>query len=82
MPRTRSRPATTPRDQPSSGKRPFRLGTVIARIRRAVEPYSKAALFELAADGFDSTFEQLTACIISIRTRDEVTVPVARRLFA
>jgi endonuclease-3 len=38
-------------------------------------------MFELADDGFNSPFEQLVACIISIRTRDEVTVPTARRLF-
>jgi endonuclease-3 len=80
MPNARS--ASTTRERSKTAKRPFRLGTVLARIRRAVEPYPKAALFELAADGFDSTFEQLTTCIISIRTRDEVTVPVARRLFA
>ncbi|HJQ82362.1 MAG TPA: endonuclease III [Lacipirellulaceae bacterium] len=54
----------------------------LRRIREAVEPFPKAALFELAADGFDSTFEVLAACIISIRTRDEVTIPTARRLFA
>jgi endonuclease-3 len=41
----------------------------------------KAALFELAALGHKSTFEQLVACMISIRTRDEVTVPTARKLF-
>jgi endonuclease-3 len=35
----------------------------------------------LAEDGFSSTFEQLVACMISIRTYDEVTIPVARKLF-
>jgi endonuclease III len=79
-----ARTSSTSKTRPPSkaAKRPFRLGAVLARIRRAIEPYPKAALFELAADGFDSTFEQLAACIISIRTRDEVTVPVAQRLFA
>ena len=38
-------------------------------------------MFELAEAGFTSPFEQLAACIISIRTYDEVTVPTARRLF-
>ena len=51
-------------------------------IREAVRAFRKAALFELAEDGFDSPFEQLLACIISIRTRDEDTVPISRRLFA
>jgi len=39
-------------------------------------------MFELAEEGFDSAFEQLVACIISIRTYDEITLPTARRLFA
>jgi endonuclease-3 len=62
-------------------KRPFDIDTAIRRIREAVEPFPKAALFELAEDGFTSTFEQLIACIISIRTYDEVMLPTARRLF-
>jgi endonuclease-3 len=39
-------------------------------------------MFELAEDGFDSPFEQVVACIISVRTRDEITLQVARELFA
>lgn len=39
-------------------------------------------MFELADDGFGSPFEQLIACIISIRTYDEVSLPCAKRLFA
>ena len=38
-------------------------------------------MFELAEEGFNSPFEQLIACIISIRTLDEITLPTARRLF-
>src|SRR5262245_25463800 len=52
------------------------------RVRDAVRPFAKAALFELADEGFRSAFEQLVACIISVRTLDEVTLPTARRLFA
>ena len=52
------------------------------RIEAAVRPYPKAALFELAEDGYRSPFEQVVACIISVRTRDETTLPVAQRLFA
>ena len=63
-------------------KRHFDIDQVIRRIRAAVRPFPKAAMFELADEGFSSPFEQLAACIISIRTRDEVTVPTARRLFA
>lgn len=51
------------------------------KIAEAIRPYPPAAMFELADDGFNSPFEQLIACIISIRTLDEVTIPVARRLF-
>lgn len=62
-------------------KRPFDIEAAIPLLRKAVEPYPKAALFELASEGYTSVFEQLAACIISIRTRDETTLPVARRLF-
>jgi endonuclease-3 len=62
-------------------KRAFDIDEVMRRLRLAVANYPKAALFELAAEGFDSVFEILIACIISIRTRDETTLPVARGLF-
>jgi endonuclease III len=65
-----------------AGKRPFDIEEAIRRLRQAVAPYPKAALFELAAEGHTSVFEVLVACIISIRTRDEQTLPIARRLFA
>lgn len=60
----------------------FPLVEVLHRIREAVRPFSPAALFLLAEEGYRTTFELLVACLISVRTRDEVTVPVARRLFA
>jgi endonuclease-3 len=63
-------------------KRPIDIPTIFRRIARAVEPFPKAALFELAEEGFDSPFEQLVACVLSIRTRDEVMLPMARELFA
>ena len=66
----------------AGSKQPFDLGLAFTRIAEAVQPFPKAALFELAEDGYGSLFEQLLACIISIRTRDETTLPVARRLFA
>ena len=62
-------------------KKPFDIGLAMSRIKTAVRPWPKAALFELAEEGFNSTFEQLVACIISIRTFDEVTLPVSRKLF-
>jgi endonuclease-3 len=63
-------------------KAPFDIDAALCRIREAVRPFPKAALFELADDGYTSVFEQLVACMISIRTRDETTLPTARRLFA
>lgn len=63
-------------------KRSFDIDLALARIEDAVRPWPKAALFQLAEEGYTSTFEQLLACIISIRTFDEVTLPVSRRLFA
>jgi endonuclease-3 len=63
-------------------KRTFDIDVALARIDGAVRPWPKAALFQLAEEGYTSTFEQLLACIISIRTFDEVTLPVSRRLFA
>nr|WP_242020188.1 endonuclease III [Nodosilinea sp. FACHB-131] len=51
-------------------------------LREAVAPFPKAAMFQLAEEGFDTLYEQLVACIISIRTYDEVSVVVAQRLFA
>ncbi len=66
----------------SAGKRPFDIDTVMDRVREAVMPYPKAAMFELRDDGFATPFEQLIACILSIRTRDETSLVAARRLFA
>lgn len=66
----------------SNAKRPFNIATVLGRIRVAVAHFADAALFELADAGHRSLFEQLVACIISIRTRDEVTLETAARLFA
>lgn len=67
---------------PTGSKEPFNIATALRRVRVAVKPFPKAALFELAELGHDSAFEQVVACIISVRTRDEVMLPTARRLFA
>jgi endonuclease-3 len=64
------------------GKRPFQIGVALRKVRAAVKPYARAALFELKDEGFGSAFEVLVACLISVRTLDEVTLPTARRLFA
>ena len=66
----------------AEGKKPFDIDVAMERIAQAVEPYPKAAMFELAEQGFDTPFQQLVACVISIRTRDEESLPISLRLFA
>ena len=61
-------------------KQPFDIDLALSRIAAAVAPYPKAAMFELAELGYATPFEQLIACIISIRTRDEESLPISRRL--
>src|SRR5215831_6488796 len=62
-------------------KERFDIDRVMRLVRSTVRPFRKAAMFELADEGYDSPFEQLIACIISIRTFDEVSLPTAKRLF-
>ena len=63
-------------------KRPFDIGVAVRRIRRTVRPLPRAAMFALAEEGHRSLFEQVVACILSIRTLDEISLVAARRLFA
>lgn len=63
-------------------KRPFDFDVAIPLLREAVHPFADAAMFELADRGWRSVFHQLVACVLSIRTRDEVSLPAALRLFA
>lgn len=72
---------------PPPARRAFDVDVALGRIADAVAPYPPAAMFALR-DGDDdhppygSIFQQLVACILSIRTRDETSLPVARALFA
>ena len=61
-------------------KLPFDIDTMLERIDEAVRPFPKAAMFDLHERGYTTPFEQLVACIISIRTKDEVSLPTAMRL--
>jgi endonuclease-3 len=63
-------------------KTPLDIDEMLRRIESAVQPFPKAAMFALADLGYTSPFEQLVACILSIRTYDEVSLVVALRLFA
>jgi endonuclease-3 len=62
-------------------KLPFDIDAAVSLLRAAAAPFPPAALFGLADAGYGTPFEQLLACIISIRTYDEVTTPAALRLF-
>jgi len=60
---------TAPRpERDEESKRRFDIHTVVRRIRDAVAEHADAAMFDLAERGFKSVFQQLVACIISIRT--------------
>ena len=77
----RPRPAPPAAPVDKGRKRPFDIDEVIARVRRAVADRPKAVLFELAERGYGSPFEILVACLITIRTLEEVSLPTSLRLF-
>lgn len=62
-------------------KLPLDIEVMLPLIREAVRPYPKAAMFQLREDGYRGVFQQLVACLLSIRTRDEASLPMAERLF-
>jgi endonuclease-3 len=62
-------------------KVPFDIDVAIPRLRAAVQGFADAAMFELRERGWGGVFHQLVACLISIRTRDELSLPLALRLF-
>ena len=64
-----------------SDKLPFDIAAALPLVETAIAPFPKAALFQLKEDGYDSVFEQLIACLLSIRTYDEVALPATVRLF-
>lgn len=61
--------------------KPFDIDTVLTRIRKETAGFADAAMFDLRTRGFTTVFQQLVACIISIRTYDEVSLPAAVKLF-
>ncbi|MEO0807443.1 MAG: endonuclease III, partial [Cyanobacteria bacterium J06643_4] len=60
----------------------FDIESAFVRLREVMAAYPRAAMFQLAEEGYNSPFEQLISCMISIRTYDEVSLPVSRQLFA
>src|SRR6266702_7229425 len=63
-------------------KRGFDIDQALDRVREAVRPFPRAMLFQLYDEGHTSPFEMLVACLISVRTRDETSLTMARQLFA
>lgn len=63
-------------------KQPFNIHKTVELLRQMTAELPPAALFDLYERGYTSLFEQLVACIISIRTFDETTTPAALRLFS
>jgi endonuclease-3 len=74
-----TRRATTTRTT-KGRKHAFDIDEVMRRVRDAVSDLPDAAMFALRDLGFGSVFQQLVACIISIRTTDEVSLPTALAL--
>ena len=60
----------------------FDIDEVMRRIRVAVADVPDAAMFALRDLGYGTLFQQLVACIISIRTTDEVSLPTALALLS
>ncbi|XXF77139.1 endonuclease III [Myxococcaceae bacterium GXIMD 01537] len=65
------------KDAPREAKVPFDIEVVLSRVSEAVKGLPDAAMFALAARGHATLFEQLVACILSIRTLDEVSLPTS-----
>lgn len=57
------------------------FGSTIQKIRRAIAPFKTPAVTEVAQRGRDP-FRVLVSCLISLRTKDEVTDAASKRLFA
>jgi endonuclease-3 len=64
-----------------SEKLPFDIPKMFRLIAESIEPYAPATLFDLYQQGHTTPFEQLMACVLSIRTRDETSLVAAQKLF-
>jgi endonuclease-3 len=65
----------------STGKQPFEPVRVIELLREAVNGLPAPSMFELRNRGYGSLFQQVVACMISVRTYEEVSLPASIRLF-
>lgn len=62
-------------------KQPFDPERAIHLLRQAVEGMPMPSMFELRSMGYGSLFQQVVACMISVRTYEEVSLPASVRLF-
>ena len=66
---------------PAPTKEPFDAERAIALLREAVQGLPAPSMFELRNRGFGTLFQQVVACMISVRTYEEVSLPASIRLF-
>jgi endonuclease-3 len=62
-------------------KQPFDPEKTIALLRQAVNGLPAPSMFELRSRGYGSLLQQVVACMISVRTYEEVSLPASIRLF-
>ncbi|MCO5220375.1 MAG: endonuclease III [Thermomicrobiales bacterium] len=60
---------------------PFDPDEAIRRLRQAVRHLPAPSMFQLRDRGFATLFQQTVACMISVRTYEEVSLPASIRLF-
>lgn len=65
----------------SEAKRPFDPEKAMQLLREAVAGLPAPSMFELRSRGYGSLFQQVVACMISVRTYEEVSLPASIRLF-
>jgi endonuclease-3 len=66
---------------PIPTRKPFDPEQVIQILREAVRDLPAPSMFELRNRGYGSLFQQVVACMISVRTYEEVSLPASIRLF-
>jgi endonuclease-3 len=77
-----ARRSPRPRPRPRAARAgPFPIASVLARVREAVEGVETPSVTGVGEQSHDP-FRVLVACVISLRTKDEVTDVAAARLFA
>lgn len=59
----------------------FPIDEAIRRIRRAIKSMRQTTLNQIAEESITTPYRILVSCIISLRTKDDVTNAASRRLF-